>query len=507
MKKIAVVGASGFIGRHLIAQLMKDKKNQIIALSRSPISEELRNQSNVFWRYCDLHSLKQIEKALEGVTDIYYLVHSMIETVRFRQGDFQDIDLSLADNLGRAARKNEIKRLIYLSGIIPKNVTLSAHLASRLEIEKVLRFYIPKAIALRAGIIFGYEGSSFNIMLLLTKRVPFLLCPVWVKNRCQPIYISDVTKCLEAALHDEKIFGRSLDIGGPEAMSYLNMIYMIANKMGVKRYATVLPLIFPKLSRYWICFITRAPKSLVYPLFDSMREEMVCRNNFHYKKELCLIGIEESIVSALETSKSIKKSLPLAFLKRYPKNEKIRSIQRIQLPSNLDAKEIASLYISYIQTSLPSLVSVRNDFPYISFCTRYRSVALLKMKYIERRSRKDRSMFYIRGGFLASEPLKFARLEIRLVPSTGATLFAVHDYRPSLPWFLYRSTQAILHKKIIEKFSLWVNNQSLIKDSLKKESFIAKQKKLGLLQEKSKSLAYLASIKEIEKTFKKNEEH
>jgi len=159
--KIAVIGASGFVGGHLINKLKSS--HEVIGLSRSQLKVE---DKNVTWKRCDLFSMLDIEEGLRGCDIAIYLVHSMAPSAHLDQGDFKDYDLIIADNFIRACNKENIKHIIYLGGITPKDSSvISPHLKSRLEVEEVINHSeIPVSI-IRAGMILGSGGSSFNIML------------------------------------------------------------------------------------------------------------------------------------------------------------------------------------------------------------------------------------------------------------------------------------------------------------------------------------------------------
>ena len=174
--RVAVVGASGFVGKSLINYLLDHTRHEVVALSRTPL---VVNHPEAPSRYraisCDLHNLLQLEQALEGIDAAFYLVHSMLPGARLNQGSFSDFDLSLADNFARTARLRGVKHVIYLSGLVPAGKTISQHLKSRLEVETTLRSYLPNVTCLRTGMIIGPKGSSFTILIRLAQRLPFRL--------------------------------------------------------------------------------------------------------------------------------------------------------------------------------------------------------------------------------------------------------------------------------------------------------------------------------------------
>jgi uncharacterized protein YbjT (DUF2867 family) len=225
MKKILIAGASGFIGHALIENLLKRDDIEIVALSRKARSSD---HPRMMWKQCDLFSLKDIQAAMEGCHEAYYLVHSMLPSASLSQGTFYDFDLIIADNFVRAARVNNLSHIIYLGGMIPQFSELSWHLRSRLEVETTLRQSGIKTTALRAGLIIGPNGSSFSILQKLIERLPVMICPAWTKTRSQPVALKDILKVLERSLFEEKVKGGIYDIGGNEIITYQGLIHKAA---------------------------------------------------------------------------------------------------------------------------------------------------------------------------------------------------------------------------------------------------------------------------------------
>ncbi len=196
--KVCITGATGFIGGNLIQKLETNVDIDIIALSRKvPPILEGAHKGRITWRACNGFSLFDVEKATEDCDILVYLIHSMLPTSKLAQGNFSDFDLYVADNFARAAQKNGIKKIIYLSGLIPHAPQLSNHLQSRLEVENALVQYHNNLTVLRAGLIMGPNGSSFRILENLIKRLPLLICPAWTLSQTQPIDLQDVLVSLE----------------------------------------------------------------------------------------------------------------------------------------------------------------------------------------------------------------------------------------------------------------------------------------------------------------------
>lgn len=447
--KIAVVGASGFVGRALLHQLLDDPEFSVTALSRNPFSiEHPAAAARLKWMGCDLHNLKELESALEAQDAAIYLVHSMLPSARLNQGSFADFDLILADNFARAARLKGIRHVIYLSGIIPPVAELSEHLRSRLEVEQTLQAYIPRVTVLRTGIIIGPSGSSFTIILNLIRRLPIMLCPRWTRNLCQVVSLTDVTRVIALCLKKDSLQAQTWDIGAPRAISYLDMMKETARLEGLRRWFRTLPLMTLGLSKLWVRLVSQAPKSLVYPLIDSLRTSMLGRPSHQFPaSEIVFEDFSQAVRRLLSETKRDRVTLPYAFVMQglVRKQKIVRSIQRLPLPKGRNAAWVATAYLKYLPTLLPFMMRVdREDYRYYM---RLKGLGwdLLTLRYAPERSQLDRQLFYIVGGLLfKAGPLK-ARLELREALGGTVCLAAVHDFRPALPWIIYIFTQAQIH--------------------------------------------------------------
>ncbi|WP_371933402.1 NAD(P)H-binding protein [Halobacillus litoralis] len=269
---VALAGASGYIGQNLMEKL-KDRSH-IIALSRN--GDEKEDSDQVTWRSCDLYSMADAEKGLDGADIAVYLVHSMMPSAKLTQGSFEDMDVILADNFAQAAKKVGVKQIVYLSGIIPENQPeLSRHLSSRLEVEKILGAYGVPVTTIRAGLIVGPRGSSFPILKKLVKRLPFMVLPQWTKTKTQPIALPDVIGSLDQSIGKDSLKGRSIDVGGPDVMTYEEMMQKVAGVMGRKPFIVHIPFLTIDLSKLWVRLVTGASKEMVYPLIESLIHPMV----------------------------------------------------------------------------------------------------------------------------------------------------------------------------------------------------------------------------------------
>jgi uncharacterized protein YbjT (DUF2867 family) len=456
---IVIVGASGFVGHALIAELLLKTKARLTALSRRPIAiDSDQAKDRLFWRACDLHNLKDIEEALDGQDVAIYLVHSMLPTAGLSQGDFADYDLILADNFARAARLKNLKHAIYLSGLIPQNVSLSRHLQSRVEVGETLQEYLPKVTIVRAGLIVGATGSSLTILTNLVRRLPVMICPRWTLNSCQTVSLKDVVKVLMCCVERPEIQGKTWDVGSEVAVTYLQMLQQTAALFGLRRRFIMIPISSASFSKMWVRLVSGAPKNLVYPLIDSLKSSMLVREGSRFPRDLCEFEDFSSAMGRtnLEAQQAVS-TTPHAYISRSSRsgvNEPrlVRSIQRLPLPKGRHAAWVAEKYLEYLPRLLPGLIRVDRKGLIVDFCIRGLGLVLLRLRHAPERSQSDRQLFYVVGGLLYRPGRFKARFEIREALQKTVCLVAVHDFQPALPWLLYLCTQAQIHRIFMQKF-------------------------------------------------------
>jgi uncharacterized protein YbjT (DUF2867 family) len=225
-----LTGATGYIGGRLMRRLVADGR-EVRAVARNP--ERLSGEP-VEAVQGDVISGAGLRQALEGCDTAYYLIHSMAHGAG-PNGAFADLDRRAADNFARAAQEAGVDRIVYLGGLIPQGEAISPHLRSRLEVEQILLDAIPDSVALRASIVIGAGSSSFRLLVRLIERLKVLPMPAWRGNRTQPIDERDAIEYLARAPLAPAAAGRSLDIAGPNVVTYAQMIEEIAEAMGVGR--------------------------------------------------------------------------------------------------------------------------------------------------------------------------------------------------------------------------------------------------------------------------------
>jgi uncharacterized protein YbjT (DUF2867 family) len=455
-KRVVVAGATGFVGRALIAALLPD--HDVIALTRTPPTG--MSDAGVTWRPCDLFDLRDAERALAGADAAFYLVHSMMPSSRLTQGTFDDLDLICADNFARAARANAVGHVVYLGGLVPSpgEGELSRHLESRLEVERTLGSRSVALTTLRAGLVVGAGGSSFEILTRLVGRLPFMIGPRWTRSISQAIALPDVVALLRFALEHPELAGRAYDVGCPDVLSYADTLRLTGEVLGKKTRVLTVPVRSARLSLLWVSVITGASRKLVQPLLDSLRHDLVARDGLVLQKQAGVeaIPLRAALERAVSAQQELEKTKPKARrIERGQGEPRARSVQRLPLPAGRDASWVAAEYARWLPRFLRPFLRV--DVDEARRCSFYfwpLAAPLLVLTFAAERSEPDRQLFYVTGGLLVSVATdsERARLEFRSVLDGHFVLAAVHDFVPRLPWFIYRLTHAMVHLYVMRQF-------------------------------------------------------
>ena len=300
-KPILVAGATGYVGGRLAPLLLKNGY-RVRAMARSldklgcrswaghPRAEQVQ---------ADMMDVDSLKRAATGCSAVFYLVHSMNAQGR----RFVDADRVSAQNMVAAAEHAGVERIIYLGGLGEINSdALSPHLRSRHEVGEILRSGAIPCTVLRAAMILGSGSASFEILRYLGERLPILITPKWVSTPCQPIAIGNVLHYLAGCLSCPETAGQTLDIGGPDVLTYRDILQIYAAEAHLSpRWIIPVPFFTPRLSAYWIHLITPVPASIAIPLTEGLMVPVVCRNNAI--RELIpqqLLSCRESIRIALQ---------------------------------------------------------------------------------------------------------------------------------------------------------------------------------------------------------------
>ncbi|MFT7157731.1 MAG: hypothetical protein ACI8Q1_002754 [Parvicella sp.] len=272
--RILLTGASGYIGKRLLPVLVANGHQVICSVrdvKRFNAPESIKSQIEVI--QVDLLDEPTLQNIPKDIDAAYYLVHSMSAS-----SDYEVLEKESAINFRNAIDQTNAKHVLYLSGIINES-ELSKHLTSRKNVEIELGKGTYNFTTLRAGIIIGSGSASFEIMRDIVEKLPVMITPKWLKTKCQPIGISDVISILAKSLFNSKTYNRDFDIGGPDILSYKDMLLEFGKMRNLKRYIFIVPVMTPKLSSYWLYFVTSTSYKLAIALVNSMKVEVVCRNN------------------------------------------------------------------------------------------------------------------------------------------------------------------------------------------------------------------------------------
>jgi uncharacterized protein YbjT (DUF2867 family) len=296
--RVIILGATGFVGRRLIPCLLEHSvKLRLLVRDPAKVRVELQGRSDVEIVRGDILETAGLEKALEGIHTAYYLIHSMGGKSLFRNVAYARKDQRAARNFLDAAGAAGLKRIIYLGALGEEGPELSEHLKSRAEVARILASGSPEATVLRAAIIIGAGGASYEMLRYLVERLPIMGCPKWIDTRIQPIAIRDVLAYLAQCLFYPETAGETLDIGGPEILTYREMMHQYAEARNLPpRIIFRVPFLTPLLSAYWVDLVTPIPSGVAHPLIEGMRSEVICRDDRIRKIiPMELTGFRESV--------------------------------------------------------------------------------------------------------------------------------------------------------------------------------------------------------------------
>lgn len=292
---ILVTGANGYIGQRLIPVLLEQGHKLFCCVRNSKRFETENQHPNIQVIEIDFLAKGQTNPFPKDIDVAFYLVHSMSNS-----GNFEIQEAETANTFKALVEQTNCQQIIYLSGIVNES-HLSKHLASRLNVEKILRASTIPATVLRAGIIVGSGSASFEIIRDIVEKLPIMITPKWLNTLCQPIAIRNVIQFLAGVILKEYTFNKDFDIGGPEVLSYKNMLLKFAEVRKLKRTIITIPVMTPRLSSYWLYFVTSTSYSLAVNLVNSMKVNVVCReNDLAEKLDINLLPYKSAVELAFE---------------------------------------------------------------------------------------------------------------------------------------------------------------------------------------------------------------
>lgn len=264
--KVAVLGASGVIGSALLPEL--SRQHDVVAVSRNPRPDV----DGVRWRQADATDESSLEDVFRGVDICVYLVHSL------GSRDFESADRAAAENVARAGARTGLRQIVYLGGLGEDDPGLSPHLRSRRETAELLASGPVPVTTLRAAMVVGAKSAAFETILALVDRLPAMICPRWVTVPTQPIALQDVVRYLAGVCGLGSAFAETFDVGGPEVMTYREMIERIARQRGKRPLIVEVPVLTPRLSSWWLHLVTPVKAAVARPLIEGLRVPTVAHD-------------------------------------------------------------------------------------------------------------------------------------------------------------------------------------------------------------------------------------
>lgn len=300
--KILLTGVTGYIGKRLLIQLLEEGHHIVCS-----VRDQKRFGTQLFKNNLDQIEVIENdfldEKTLDNIPQdldaAYYLIHSMSSN----EGDFEEKEKISAENFRKALEKTKVQQVVFLTGIINEE-KLSKHLQSRKNVEEALQSSNYGLTSLRAGIIVGSGSASFEIIRDIVEKLPIMITPKWLNTKCQPIAIRNVIQYLNGVLGKEFTYNQHYDIAGTDVLTYKQMLLQYAEIRGLKRTIFIVPVMTPKLSSYWLYFVTSTSYFLAQNLVDSMKIDVVAtRNDLAEKLGIHLFSYQEAIKLAFDKIK------------------------------------------------------------------------------------------------------------------------------------------------------------------------------------------------------------
>ncbi|PJB12614.1 MAG: DUF2867 domain-containing protein [Flavobacteriales bacterium CG_4_9_14_3_um_filter_40_17] len=273
--KILLTGVTGYIAQRLLPVLLENKHEVVCCVrDKNRFNVKKYIPSNISVIEADFLNKESLSLIPDDIDLAYYLIHSMSTQI----GDFENMEEICATNFKNRIEQTNAKQVIYLSGISNAH-ELSKHLTSRKNVETILSSSVFALTTLKAGIIVGSGSASFEIIRDLVEKLPFMITPRWLKTKCQPIAIRNVVEFLVGVMGKVETYNKSYDIGGPDILTYKEMLLRFAKVRKLKRRIVIVPVMTPKISSYWLYFVTSTSFTLAKNLVNSMKVEVICKPN------------------------------------------------------------------------------------------------------------------------------------------------------------------------------------------------------------------------------------
>ena len=454
--RVLVAGAGGAIGAAVCGDLARD--HHVIAL----VGSEFRLRTAearpwIEWRACEPFSGPDVEAAMAGCEYVVYLVHTRVSTARLDQAACEDMDLLIADNVARAASRHGVRQIIHLGRLGPPE---GAGRERSGEVRDALAFYGAPVTTLRAGLVVA-PGSSVLKLLDAATRPRVVLVPKWAVTRKQPIAVGDVIRGMRFCLGNESALGRAFDIGGPATVDFRELLRQAARVLGRHPALVTLPL-FPRqlYLTYLRLLDRRSHPALLRLAVENLGADTVAQDN--PVQRFVVEGaasprdlVEASLGPSDERLRSNPREASSAdYLADLRARRRVRSIQRLELPTGWNAVSVADHYFRWLPGFNLHLVKCEMDGRgSCRVSSRIPRRVLLELSFQPGESSPESRLYLITGGLLARGQVGGRpRMEFRDVLGGRQTIVAIHDFAPQLPWLLYRATQAAIHLVVMRAF-------------------------------------------------------
>lgn len=352
--KILLTGVTGYIAQRLLPVLLENGHEVICCVrDKNRFNRKKYLTSKLSVTELDFLNPESLQQIPIDIDVAYYLIHSMST----QNGNFEDMEEVCATNFKKRIEETNAKQVIYLSGISNAD-ELSKHLSSRRNVETILSGSNFALTTLKAGIIVGSGSASFEIIRDLVEKLPFMIAPRWLRTKCQPIGIRNVVEFLIAVIGKVQTYNNSYDIGGPDVLSYKEMLLRFAKLRNLKRRIVIVPVMTPKISSYWLYFVTSTSYALAKNLVNSMKIEVICKpNNLAMLLGIKLIDYDTSIQLAFD---KIEQNQVLSSWKDAQTSDIIsKGISKfIEVPVNGCFKDIRKMKVENCDVSLDKIWAI-----------------------------------------------------------------------------------------------------------------------------------------------------
>ncbi len=352
--KILLTGVTGYIAQRLLPVLLENGHQVVCCVrDKNRFNQQNYARENISIVEADFLAKESLQNIPNDIDVAYYLIHSMST----QTGDFENMEQICASNFKERIQETKAKQVIYLSGIV-NETELSKHLASRKNVEDILAESTFALTTLRAGIIVGSGSASFEIIRDLVEKLPVMITPRWLKTKCQPIAIRNVVEFLSGVIGNTGTYDKSYDIGGPDILSYKEMLLHFAKIRGLKRRIVVVPVMTPKISSYWLYFVTATSFALARNLVKSMKIEVICKpNNLASLLGISLIDYDTSIRLAFD---KIEQNQVLSSWKDAQTSDIFKNgmSQYIEVPVNGCFKDIRKMRINNSKNTIDKIWAI-----------------------------------------------------------------------------------------------------------------------------------------------------